>query len=62
MLEWLEAKIRGEQTCDVASVLNFGDFIIEDKKLAFSAQARDFPTLPNLGMLCHDEGFDDFQI
>lgn len=39
-----------------------GDFITDSKKLACLVKARDFITLPNLGMLCHDEGFENFHI
>ncbi|CAI9276659.1 unnamed protein product [Lactuca saligna] len=45
---------------EVAIVLEFGNFVIDNKKLACLAKARDFNTLPSLGMLCHDEGLDDF--
>lgn len=42
--------------------LDSGDFLIDNKKLACLTKARDFSTLPNLGMLCHDEGFENFHI
>ncbi|CAI9264499.1 unnamed protein product [Lactuca saligna] len=51
-----------KEPVNVAIVLNSGDFIIRNKKLAYLAKARDFSTLSNLRMLCHDEGFVDFQI
>lgn len=46
---------------DVIEVVS-GDFIIEKRKLECLVKARDFHTLPNLCMLCFDEGFDDFEI
>lgn len=50
------------ESSEVAIFLNSGDFINENKELAYLAKARDFQTLVNLGMFCHDEGLDDFQI
>ncbi|CAI9271587.1 unnamed protein product [Lactuca saligna] len=43
---------------EIAIVLESRNFVIDNKKLACLAKARDFNTLPNLGMLYHDEGFD----
>lgn len=39
-----------------------GDFVVEKKNISCLAKARDFPTLPNLKMLCIDEGINDFDI
>ncbi|CAI9262390.1 unnamed protein product [Lactuca saligna] len=47
---------------DLVIVLDFGKFFIDNKKLACLAKARDFSTLPNLGMLCHNGCFDNFTI
>ncbi|CAI9296608.1 unnamed protein product [Lactuca saligna] len=47
---------------DSTIVLDYGNFVIDNKKLVYLAMFRDFSTLPNLRMLCHDEGFDNFII
>ncbi|CAI9264296.1 unnamed protein product [Lactuca saligna] len=47
---------------ELAIVLEFGNFVIDNKKLVCLAKARNISTLPNLGMLCHDEDFDNFII
>ncbi|KAL4582237.1 hypothetical protein LXL04_006781 [Taraxacum kok-saghyz] len=39
--------------------LQSGDFAITDNSRACFGKARDFPTLPNLRLLCMDEGFVD---
>ncbi|CAI9292934.1 unnamed protein product [Lactuca saligna] len=39
-----------------------GDFIVEKTNRACLIKGRDFLTLPNLQMLCYDEGFEDFDI
>ncbi|CAI9260933.1 unnamed protein product [Lactuca saligna] len=39
-----------------------GDFIVEKKQTTCLIKARDFSTLPNLRVLCMDEGFDSFEI
>ncbi|CAI9301814.1 unnamed protein product [Lactuca saligna] len=39
-----------------------GDFIVEKRHRACFIRGRDFLTLPNLRMLCYDEGFEDFDI
>lgn len=36
--------------------------MIEKMKISWLAKARDFPTFPNIHMLCLDEGFDDFEV
>ena len=36
--------------------------LLQKKNLARLVKAREFHTLPNLCMLCLDEGFDDFDI
>ena len=42
--------------------LSYGDFIVEKYNRACLVKARDFHTLPNLCMLCLDEGFEDFDM
>ncbi|KAL4586055.1 hypothetical protein LXL04_010686 [Taraxacum kok-saghyz] len=38
-----------------------GDFVVIEKKRACFGRARDFLTLPNLRLLCMDEGFDELR-
>ncbi|KAL4574379.1 hypothetical protein LXL04_021208 [Taraxacum kok-saghyz] len=42
--------------------LQSGDFVITDGSSACLAKARDFLTLPNLRLLCMDEGFEDVDL
>lgn len=43
-------------------VLLSGDSLMEKRKCACLLNVRDFSTLPNIRMLCFDEGFEDFDI
>ncbi|KAL4574367.1 hypothetical protein LXL04_021196 [Taraxacum kok-saghyz] len=49
---------KSEQVLD----LNSGDFIITESNTACNGKVRDFLTLPNLRLLCMDEGFDDLEL
>lgn len=42
--------------------LTYGDFIVEKRQRACPVKARDFSTLPNLRVLCLDEGFENFEM
>ena len=42
--------------------LTSGDFVVENNKRACLVKVRDYSTLPNVRMLCFDEGFEDFDI
>lgn len=50
------------QNKDESIQISAGDFIVEKRKRACLIKGRDFLTLPNLRMLCFDEGFEDFDI
>lgn len=53
---------QNKESTEVDIFIESGDIIIKNKKLACLVKAKDFDTLPNLGMLCNDEGFENFQI
>ncbi|CAI9289609.1 unnamed protein product [Lactuca saligna] len=57
----LKDKLGFDKVDDIIHITSW-DFIVEISKHACLVKARDFLTLPNLWMLCFDEGFEDFDI
>ncbi|KAL4569159.1 hypothetical protein LXL04_024790 [Taraxacum kok-saghyz] len=49
---------KSEKVLDLSS----GDFIITENNTACYGKARDFLTLPNLRLLCMDEGFEEIEL
>ena len=50
------------ETEEVVLELLSGDFVVDNRMLACYGKARDFPTLPNLRLLCMDEGFEEVEL
>ncbi|KAL4563118.1 hypothetical protein LXL04_027151 [Taraxacum kok-saghyz] len=51
-----------EKVEEVVLELMSGDFVVTNRLTACYGKARDFPTLPNLKLLCMDEGFDEVEL
>ncbi|CAI9266586.1 unnamed protein product [Lactuca saligna] len=54
--DWIKTHV------DDILVIPSGDFIVEKRKCDCLVKVRDFYSLPNIRMLCYDEGFEDFDL